>query len=169
MINNVPEGKSKATGCFAFPCSLCPWAVSGTAIVSVCGGKNKYYPPNTWCKRTPPATENTGLFFYHPFIQTFLVGIFWLWKCKTCHSSTLKRRNKTIILDCEDEKISYLKLQKSESISCFHVVSTSVIITARDQFLSGPKERCCAAKRACLREDLSQIICLSADFVWDFE
>jgi len=57
MFNIMPEGKRKATGCFAFPCSHCPSAISGTTIASVCGSKNKSYPSNICCKRTLPALK----------------------------------------------------------------------------------------------------------------
>lgn len=140
MFNIILEGKSKATKCFAFPCSLHPWAGFGTTIASVCFGRNKSYPLNTWCKRTF-ATKYTGLFVHHPFIHTLLFGLFWLWKHKTCHSSSLGRRSRTVTLDCEDEKICYLKLQKSKTISCFHKVSSSITITARDKFHSIPSSK----------------------------
>lgn len=159
--------KSRATGCFAFSCSLCSWSGFGATIVFVCHGRNKSYPPNTWCKRTS-ATENTGLFFHHPFPRCF--GLFWLWKHKTCHSWTLGWRNRIIILNCEDKKISYLKLQKSKSISCFHKVSSSISITARDKFLSGLKEKLCTAQCAHWRgEPVSNNLLNCRCFVWDFE
>lgn len=34
---------------------------SAVTIVSAYGSKNRSYPPNSWCKRTSAAAENTGL------------------------------------------------------------------------------------------------------------